>query len=147
MTAAQFRSSPAWKRARARAIRGAVRCELCGGMLVPGAMPRTRWSATVDHVVPLSRLALDTAEGRRAAIDPGNLRVAHYGCNSRRGAGRRRGPAARDWTGPSRMPGLPAQRLFSSEETPQVWSVAEAVERLRGTDDDEFAGIDEPLRV
>ena len=132
MTAAQFRSSPAWKRARARAIPGAVRCELCGGMLVPGAMPRTRWSTTVDHVVPLARLDLSTAEGRTAALDPENLRVAHCGCNSRRSAGHR------------------ASRAYWSEQpqaAPQVWSIAEAVHRLRQSDVDEFAGIDEPLRV
>lgn len=143
MTAAQFRSSPAWKRARARAIRGAVRCELCGGMLVPGAMPRTRWSATVDHVVPLARLDLSTAEGRKAALDPENLRVAHYGCNSRRGAGHR---ASRDFwaTRPQAAPLFEPAPVHDG--VPEVWSLAEAVERLRAGED-EFAGIDEPLRV
>ena len=33
------------------------------------------------------------------------------------------------------------------DSAPEVWSVAEAVERLRGQQVDEFAGIDEPLEV
>jgi hypothetical protein len=34
-----------------------------------------------------------------------------------------------------------------TQSAPEVWSVAEAVERLRGQQVDEFAGIDEPLEV
>ena len=32
---------------------------------------------------------LDPDEQRALALDPANLRVVHYGCNARRGAGRR----------------------------------------------------------
>ena len=71
------------------------------------------------------------------------LQVTHLGCNARRGARHR---ASRDfWT--SRPQAAPLLVEPPANRIPQVWSIAEAVERLRGTDDDEFAGIDEPLRV
>ena len=89
MTSDQFRGSYLWKRARARASRGAGVCAICGGPFPDGVRPRSRWAKSVDHVLPLAALNLSTAEGRRMATDPANLRVAHYGCNSRRGAGGR----------------------------------------------------------
>ena len=145
MTAAQFRSSPTWKRAREQALRGALNCAICGNWIDVNARPRTRWAASVDHVTPLVRINLDTHEGRAWALNPQNLRVTHCGCNSRRGAGRRRAHAAsEDWLGPS-------PRLFRADEhsIPQVCSISEAVERLRVERDDdvEVAGIDEPLEV
>lgn len=51
-------------------------CQLCGGP-VDLKLPWTdRWSATLDHIVPYSLGGAD---------DPGNLRLAHRSCNSRRG--------------------------------------------------------------
>lgn len=52
-------------------------CWLCGQPIDYNAPPRTRWSYSTDHVTPLSH------DG--APLDPGNLRAAHYGCNSARG--------------------------------------------------------------
>ena len=48
----------------------------CGLPIDWQAKPRTRWSFSADHVVPLAR------DG--APLDPTNLAVMHYGCNSRK---------------------------------------------------------------
>lgn len=78
------RSSPRWKRVRQIVLRTAEVCAICGRRLVSDAPPRSRWSSSVDHVVPLSRGG--------APFDVGNLRATHYGCNASRGdgSGRRR---------------------------------------------------------
>ena len=143
LTAAdRFRGTAAWKRARKIALRGATHCGICGGWLDFNAPSGSKWAPSVDHVLPLSGLDLGTHEGRMMATNQAWLQVTHLGCNARRGARHR---ASRDFwtTRPQTAPLLesPANRI------PQVWSVAEAVERLRGTGEDEFAGIDEPLQV
>lgn len=87
MTPRQFRSTYAWKQARKRLLRSARFCEICGGVLRPDLGPRHALSPTVDHKIALSLLDLTSAAGRALALDSRNLRVAHRGCNSRRGAG------------------------------------------------------------
>ena len=71
--------SQAWKKARAKALANATACTLCGQPIDHDAPARSRWSASVDHVVPRSLGG--------SLLDPANLRPVHYGCNSRRGNG------------------------------------------------------------
>jgi len=83
-----------WRRVRALVLDGATLCSLCGGELDLTAPPRSPQAPSVDHVIPLAELQrYDPETRRRMALDPALLRPAHYGCNSRRGAGRR--PTAR----------------------------------------------------
>jgi 5-methylcytosine-specific restriction endonuclease McrA len=91
----QLRASRTWRRITDRMRVPGVVCALCGRPIDLDAPPRTRWAFSVDHIVPLS------AGG--PALDPANLRAAHHGCNSRRGAGRTSpgggliGPTSRRW--------------------------------------------------
>lgn len=71
-----------WVKTRARILKTATHCALCGQPLDHTAPPRTRWSASVDHIVPRSLGG--------SILDPKNLRPVHYGCNSRRGNGQPR---------------------------------------------------------
>ena len=91
----QLRSSYAWKQARKRMLRSASFCAICGGALRPDLGPRHPLSPTVDHVVALSLLDLTSSYGRAMALDSRNLRVAHRGCNSRRGTGVKRAKRAK----------------------------------------------------
>lgn len=75
---ADVRGSAKWKRVRAVVLRQATHCAVCGLALVPDARPRSRWSSSVDHIVPLERGG--------APFDLGNLRAVHLGCNARLGA-------------------------------------------------------------
>ena len=52
-------------------------CQLCGHPIDRDAAPRTRWSASLDHIEPQS--AALVPDNR-----PTNLRTAHFGCNSSR---------------------------------------------------------------
>jgi 5-methylcytosine-specific restriction endonuclease McrA len=80
------RSGAAWNRARKQVLANATVCWLCGGALDFNAPPRSRWSPSVDHVIPLSLMRhWDPEEQKRAALDPANLRAAHFGHNSARG--------------------------------------------------------------
>jgi hypothetical protein len=66
--------------ARARSVNAP--CPTCGAAIIWDA---PRWhplGPSVDHLQPLKSLDLSTAEGRRAALDPANLRVLHVRCNS-----------------------------------------------------------------
>lgn len=54
-------------------------CWLCGGPVEPSLHPPDRRAGSVDHVIPLSRGGDE---------DESNLRAAHFGCNSKRCAGR-----------------------------------------------------------
>jgi 5-methylcytosine-specific restriction endonuclease McrA len=85
------RRTPQWRRVRAQIIAASRICGLCGRPLCPDAPPRTRWSTTVDHRIPLRMGG--------APFDTANLRAAHLRCNvmaenrSRRGGnGRHGGP-------------------------------------------------------
>ena len=51
-------------------------CGLCGGDIPPGAEWPDRLSASVDHIIPLSR-------GGEHSI--ANVQASHLGCNSRKG--------------------------------------------------------------
>lgn len=90
MTPTEFRNLHCWKLARNAVLKYASHCAICGYELRFDAPPRSKWAPSVDHVTPLSRLPLDTAGGRAAALDPDNLRAVHVGCNGRRGNGARR---------------------------------------------------------
>ena len=86
--------------ARKRVLAGATICHICGGELDFNAPPRTRYSPSVDHIVPVSQTRhLDPQTRRRMGADPTNLRPAHFGCNSRRGDASRTPPrkASRRW--------------------------------------------------
>ena len=73
-----------------QALRAArLPCALCGADIDYTAKPLTRWSFSADHVVPLR-------EGGDP-YSPGNLQPAHYGCNSRKGAGIGVANRSRDW--------------------------------------------------
>ena len=83
MTAGDPRKTARWQNLRRKLIAAASHCALCGAPLIPAAPPRSRWSSTIDHIVPVALGG--------PAFDPANLRVAHYGCNSSRGAQLRNG--------------------------------------------------------
>jgi 5-methylcytosine-specific restriction endonuclease McrA len=77
------RAGRPWRRAAAH-IRGTqTHCWICGHPVNFAAPPRTPAAPSVDHLRPLT-LGGDPT-------DPTNLRLAHYGCNSRRGTGQSRG--------------------------------------------------------
>jgi hypothetical protein len=109
--ARKFRSSPAWKSLRARVVARArsvnAPCPTCSAAIIWDA---PRWhplGPSVDHLQPLKTLDLSTAEGRRAALDPANLRVLHVRCNSlKENWSRRRvnGSAAVPATGSAMVP-------------------------------------------
>jgi hypothetical protein len=81
----------AWTQARARVLRGATVCHLCGGALDWDAPARSPKSPSVDHIIPVKSMRGMAPEARRRLLlDENLLRPAHYGCNASRGAGRRR---------------------------------------------------------
>jgi 5-methylcytosine-specific restriction endonuclease McrA len=74
------RTGRPWRRIRARVIASSDICWICQERVdktLPARHPR---SASVDHVNAINLGG--------ALRDPANLRLAHYGCNSRRGDGR-----------------------------------------------------------
>lgn len=80
------RAGSAWRRVSAQVLRESTVCHLCGLPLDFDAPSRSRWSPSVDHLLPLSAMReFDDVTQRRMALDPANLRAAHYGCNSKRG--------------------------------------------------------------
>jgi 5-methylcytosine-specific restriction endonuclease McrA len=83
------RKGNAYWRARQKVLASAKHCALCGEPLDFDAPPRSPRSPSVDHIIPLAVLRqYPPAERRRLSISSENLRAAHYGCNSSRGAGR-----------------------------------------------------------
>jgi hypothetical protein len=81
----------AYQKVRARVLAGAQSCAICGGPLDFDAPPRSRWAPSADHLLPVSRTrGMDERTRRRLANDPGGLRAVHYGCNAKRGNGRKR---------------------------------------------------------
>lgn len=90
------RSGSAWLRVRAEVLAESRVCYLCGGALDFDAPPRSRWSPSVDHLIPIEATeGMDPETQRMMALDKANLRAAHYGCNSRKGAKLRPRPAAK----------------------------------------------------
>lgn len=82
MTRPRWRTGHTWRKLSDQVRKEESNCWLCGVMIDMHAAPRTRWSFSVDHVVPAS---IDPS----LALVRGNLRAAHYGCNARRRDGRR----------------------------------------------------------
>lgn len=85
------RSGRPYDRLKARLfVEGAV-CWLCGKPIVFGLRRNHPLGPSVDHLVPLSQGGHPTS--------PENAAIAHYGCNSRRGAGTRSAerPRSRDY--------------------------------------------------
>jgi 5-methylcytosine-specific restriction endonuclease McrA len=112
MTTRVGRDDGAWKRIRKKVLAGASVCHICGLRLIFDAPPRSRWSPSVDHIVPLSStLNMDPAERHRLALDESNLRPVHYGCNSARGNTRRAKPAT----------SLPPRRTTGRGYTSREW--------------------------
>ena len=71
------RSGHAWRQVRAAVLATSDICWLCGK---PGAN-------SVDHIISLKAMrSLPPAEQRSLALNPANLRPAHFRCNSARGA-------------------------------------------------------------
>ena len=68
-----------WQNLTRRVLNEESVCWLCGLPLDFAADPRTRWSPSVDHIIPRSKGG--------SVYDRANLRAAHYRCNSARGAG------------------------------------------------------------
>ena len=90
----------AYRKARARVLRDATVCHLCGGPLDFDAPPRSKWAPSADHIYPLASMAgMDPRSARQLAVDPLALRPAHVSCNSSRGDGRRDRPrhVSRPW--------------------------------------------------
>ncbi len=88
-----------YRQVRERVLAGAQVCHICGGELDFTAPPRSPKAPSVDHELPVSRTrGLDPETRQRLATDPRLMRPAHVGCNSKRGAGRKR-PAhiSRGW--------------------------------------------------
>lgn len=90
--------SPAWKAKRKEILAYAEICHVCAGFLDFEAPPRSRFSPSVDHILPLSRLDEETR--RALLLDDSNLRAVHYGCNSSRGNRRSPQPrrVSREWS-------------------------------------------------
>ena len=57
-------------------------CARCGGYINPHLDPRSPWSFTLDHIVPLSRGG--------SLLDPGNARSMHRRCKIGRASCRER---------------------------------------------------------
>ncbi len=67
-----------WRELRERVYAEETHCWICKRYVDQTLPPRTRWSRSVDHVIPL-------AQGG-AEFDRANVRLAHFGHNSARGA-------------------------------------------------------------
>ncbi|HWG94417.1 MAG TPA: HNH endonuclease signature motif containing protein [Mycobacteriales bacterium] len=86
---------------------GAV-CWLCGNGVDLSAPAGSPWAGSVDHVVP---------RARGGGNEPGNLRLAHRSCNSRRG---------------SRLPELDWPRDVPVVDHTEVWPVVRRAVRRPG---------------
>jgi len=71
------RAGRAWTKLTQRVYAEETHCWLCGRHVDQDLPPRTPQSRSVDHVVPLKQ------GGDPLARE--NVRLAHHGCNSRRG--------------------------------------------------------------
>ena len=86
------RSGQQWERARQLVLDSSNICHICGKPVNPDAPPRSRYYPSVDHLLPIHAMrGLSLEEQTRLSLDPANLAVAHFGCNS----GRRERPIKR----------------------------------------------------
>jgi len=76
-TPRRYHNGRPWQRLRQGVLAEESNCWLCGGKLDHTLPPRHPLSPSVDMVIPYSRGGSDQ--------DRGNLRAAHYRCNSSRG--------------------------------------------------------------
>lgn len=74
------RTGRPWLRVREQVILEEVDCGICGGVVDKSLRYPDPRSASVDHVVPLSRGG--------DLLDRLNLRLAHWSCNTKRGSRR-----------------------------------------------------------
>lgn len=127
MTPERFRSTAAWQRARARALRGATHCAICSGALLFDVRPRHPLAPSADHVRPLATLDLNTAADRAIALDPALIRPCHIKCNSSRGDGgrprRRKGRPQRGHVAPQLVRADPATQFGPpvARADPALW--------------------------
>ncbi len=73
------RTGPIWRRLVALVRSEEPNCWLCGQPIDHTAKPRSRWSFSVDHIIPVD-------ERPDLIYERSNVHAAHYGCNSSRGA-------------------------------------------------------------
>lgn len=92
----------------ALATRDGPTCWLCGNDVDPSAPRGSGWAGSVDHVVP---------RARGGGSEPGNLRLAHRSCNSRRG---------------SRVPELDWPREVPVVDHAEIWPVVRRALRRPG---------------
>lgn len=67
-----------WRDLQAQVVASSDVCWLCGQRVWRGVKPTHPMSPSADHVLPVAAYP-------ELEFDPGNLRVAHFGCNSARG--------------------------------------------------------------
>jgi 5-methylcytosine-specific restriction endonuclease McrA len=91
-----------------RLCRSASECAICGRVLLHDAPPRSPWSPSLDHLMPV-------AFGGTNALE--NLRVVHVSCNSRRGA---RQPRLRRRRRPRRR-GRVSERRLGPRVSAESW--------------------------
>lgn len=89
MTRSPGRTGHAWREARAWVLENYTHCWLCLRPVNKTLSGRHRLGPSVDHVMPLSRGG--------DPLDREGLRLAHTGCNSRRGDGTRTRKRSRAW--------------------------------------------------
>jgi 5-methylcytosine-specific restriction endonuclease McrA len=86
-----WRSGQAWEVLRSQVFAEESVCWICLELVDFEAAPRTAPSPSVDHVKP-------AITHPHLAMERSNLRLAHYGCNSRRSArGEMPYTPSRDW--------------------------------------------------
>ena len=77
MNPRQARGTSAYKRLRAKQRAKGLPCWLCGHAIDYDAPPRSRWSFSLDHAMPLVYGG--------PLLEEANARSAHLSCNARRG--------------------------------------------------------------
>ncbi|MCA1704042.1 MAG: HNH endonuclease [Actinobacteria bacterium] len=77
MPRSKGRTGRPWRRIRRQVLARREPCWICGRDIDLTLPQKHRWSATVDHMLPLSK----GGDPRH----PDNLAAAHMACNSKRG--------------------------------------------------------------
>lgn len=75
----EWRRSVAWAYLQRQVYAEEYLCWICLTPVDFHAAPRTKWSKSVDHIKPV-------ATHPHLALVRSNLHLAHYGCNSQKGA-------------------------------------------------------------